>query len=103
MYDFAVQERRFATRNTRIRYPDSPARYLRVKIADEGEGPLEIAGAAVFFVKETLSQDVPWPVTSTRIRSPKACRISITLLPAPFITFLPLNWFWETADTSLVW
>lgn len=60
VYDFTVKERSFTTRDTRVRYPDSTARYLRVKIADAGEGPLEIAGATIFFVKETPAREIPW-------------------------------------------
>ncbi len=58
IYDFTVKERNFTTRNTRIRYPDSTARYLRVRIADDGEGSLGITGATVFFVKETPAREV---------------------------------------------
>jgi len=60
VYDFTVKERSFTTRDTHVRYPDNTARYLRVKIADDGEGPLDIAGATVFFVKETPAQEIPW-------------------------------------------
>ena len=60
VYDFTVKERGFTTRNTRVRYPESTARYLRVKIADDGEGPLEITGATIFFVKETPAREVTW-------------------------------------------
>ncbi len=63
VYDFTVKERKFTTRNTRVRYPDSTARYLRVKIADEGEGALEIGSASVFFVKETPAREVQWSAT----------------------------------------
>jgi hypothetical protein len=61
IYDFTVRERGFTTRDTRVRYPESTARYIRVTIADDGEGPLEITGAAVFFVKETPAREVLWP------------------------------------------
>ena len=61
VYAFTVRERGFTTRNTAIRYPESTARYLRVKIADDGEGALEISGATVFYVKETPAQEVPRP------------------------------------------
>ncbi len=63
VYDFTVKERGFTTRNTSIRYPESTARYLRVKIADDGEGPLEITGATVFFIEETPAREVFWPST----------------------------------------
>jgi hypothetical protein len=58
VYAFTVKERGFTTRNTSIRYPESTARYLRVRIADEGEGPLEITGATVFYVKETPAREI---------------------------------------------
>ena len=63
IYDFTLKERGFSTRNTRVRYPDSTARYLRVQVADEGEGPLEMGGATVFLVKETPAREVRWPAT----------------------------------------
>lgn len=63
VYDFTVKERSFTTRDTRVRYPESTARYLRVKIIDDGEGPLEITGATVFFVKETPAREIPWPAS----------------------------------------
>ncbi|MFQ5874682.1 MAG: DUF3999 family protein [Dehalococcoidia bacterium] len=61
VYDFTVKERDFTTRDTHMRYPDSTTRYLRVAIADEGEGPLEVTGATVFFIKETPAREVLWP------------------------------------------
>jgi len=67
IYDFAEKERRFTTRDTRVNYPDTTARYVRVKIADEGGGPIEIAGATVFFSKETLAREVHWPASILNI------------------------------------
>ncbi|MBI4233760.1 MAG: DUF3999 family protein [Chloroflexi bacterium] len=64
VFDFTGRERRFTARDTRVRYPESTARYLRVRVADEGEGPLEIAGADVFFVKETPAVEASWPIAS---------------------------------------
>jgi hypothetical protein len=60
IYDFTVEEQSFTTRDTRVRYPESTARYVRVNIADEGEGPLDIAGATIFFVKETPAREISW-------------------------------------------
>jgi len=60
VYAFTVKKRGFTTRNTSIRYPESTARYLRVKIVDDGEGSLEISGATVFFVKETPAREISW-------------------------------------------
>jgi len=67
VYDFTVKERNFTTGDASVRYPESTARYLRVKIADGGEGPLEITGATVFYAKETPAKEVPWPVSSIDI------------------------------------
>ena len=61
VYDFTVKERGFTARDTRVRYPESTARYLRVKIADNGEGSLEITGATVFYVKEALAREISLP------------------------------------------
>lgn len=77
VYDFTVRERNFTARDTNIRYPDSTARYLRVKIADEGEGPLDITGATVFFVKETPAKEVPWPVSNMHISRDAARRTTL--------------------------
>jgi len=60
VYAFTVKERGFTTRNTSIRYPESTARYLRVRIDTGGEGSLEISGATVFFVKETPAREISW-------------------------------------------
>lgn len=82
VYDFTVKERGFTTRDTHVRYPESTARYLRVKIADNGEGPLEITGATVFFVKETPAQEIPWssPVfTTSRDAGQRTTNVEIDL------------------------
>ncbi len=47
IYDFTVRERNFNVRNTRISYPESAARYLRVQVFNGAEGPLEVTGAGV--------------------------------------------------------
>jgi hypothetical protein len=82
VYDFSVKERNFTTRNTSLRYPESTARYLRVKIADNGEGPLEITGATVFFVTETPAQEIPWPssiLDISRDASLRTTRVEVDL------------------------
>jgi hypothetical protein len=60
IYDFTVEEQSFTTRDTQVRYSESTARYVRVNIADEGEGSLDIAGATIFFIKETPAQEIAW-------------------------------------------
>ncbi len=61
IYDFTVEERGFSARDTRINYPYTSARYLRVRVIDEGQGPIEVAGASVSSVKETPPREVRWP------------------------------------------
>ncbi len=52
IFDFTVRERGFSTSNTRVSYPDSTARFLRVRIDDEGLEPLDISGGVVFFARK---------------------------------------------------
>ena len=47
IYDFTVQEQNFTARDTHIAYPRSGARYLRVRIINGEEEPLEVTGARV--------------------------------------------------------
>ena len=67
IYDFTVKERSFTTRDTRVRYADTAARFLRVRIADDGEGPLGITGANVLFVKKTPARETLWPASALDI------------------------------------
>ena len=52
IFDFTIAERGFTTRDTRVKYPSSTARYLRVRIVDEDQPPLEVGGAVVFFAQQ---------------------------------------------------
>ncbi|MBI4337859.1 MAG: DUF3999 family protein [Chloroflexi bacterium] len=61
IFDLTIQERNFTTRDTRIRYPESTARYLRIHILDNGEEPLDIRGATLFQVQEIAPQEVAYP------------------------------------------
>ena len=63
IFGFEVTGRGFVARDTRVRYPESTARYLRVHIADGPEGAVEVSGAAVFFTKEVPAREVEWPVS----------------------------------------
>ncbi len=71
IYDFTAKEQSFTARDTRIRYPETTARYVRVKIADEGGVPLEIAGATVFLARETEVRQVSWPISTFSIGQDK--------------------------------
>ena len=52
IFDFTIRERNFTTRDTRVKYPPSTARYLRIRIINGEESPLEITGAVAFINQE---------------------------------------------------
>ena len=52
IFDLTIEERGFTTRDTRVTYPDSTARFLRVQITDEDLEPLSIGGGVVFFARQ---------------------------------------------------
>ena len=68
IFEFTLKERNFTTRFTRVRYSESTVRFLRVRIINDGEEPLEITGASVFSVAETPAQELSYPAfISSRI------------------------------------
>jgi hypothetical protein len=82
VYAFTVKERGFTTHDTSIRYPESTARYLRLKIADDEEGSLEITGATVFFIKETPAREIPWDasiLSTTRDSDQRTTNVEVDL------------------------
>ena len=66
IFDFTLDERDFTAKDTRVRYPESTVRYLRVKIINEEEEPLEVTGASVFSVTETAARDVAYQATISK-------------------------------------
>jgi Protein of unknown function (DUF3999) len=65
IFDFTVRERAFITQNTRVSYAESTVRYLRVRIANGAEPPLEVSGATVYAVKETPARKAVYDVVIT--------------------------------------
>ena len=63
IFDFTLKERGFTRRFTRVGYPESTMRFLRVRIINDNEDPLNITGASVFSVAETLAEEVHYPAT----------------------------------------
>lgn len=57
IYDFTPADRQFRVNHTAVTYPQSAARYLRVKVLSQGEPSLPIDGAKVFLVEETAAQE----------------------------------------------
>ncbi len=60
IYDFTVEEQGFNARNTRVSYPESAARYLRVRVLNGGAGPLEIDGASVALAEDFPAVETPY-------------------------------------------
>ena len=56
IFDFTVEERRFNARNLEVDYPESTARYLRIRITNNDEEPLRISGAKVSSVQVKPAQ-----------------------------------------------
>ena len=52
IFDFTESERDFTASDTRVAYPESSLRYLRVKVVNGAEEPLQITGAEVSVVVE---------------------------------------------------
>ena len=67
VHDFRLVDTVATSRNTAVSYPDSTARYIRVRVLDDGNGPLAITGARVFAIQEELRHEVSWPTTLTDI------------------------------------
>ena len=61
--DFTDLERGFNIRETKIVYPRSTVRYLRVRIQNNGETPLQVTGANVAFLEEASPQIVDYAST----------------------------------------
>lgn len=80
IFAFAVTERDFAARHTRIRYPESTARYLRVRIINGGAEPLNITGAAVSRVRERAEQERDYRPAVVRRGEDAAARATVVTL-----------------------
>ena len=52
IFDFTIQERNFNAADTRLQYPASTSRYLRIRIINGDEPPLEVQGASAFFFQK---------------------------------------------------
>ena len=65
IFDFTVKEQGFSTSNTRVSYPDSTARFLRIRITDDGLEPLDIRGGVVFFARKLEPQLSTIPLVIT--------------------------------------
>lgn len=80
IFDFTRSERNFNARHTRIRYPDSTARYLRVKIINGTAKPLNITGAAVSLIRESKAQERDYRPASVNRVEDSANRATVVTL-----------------------
>lgn len=64
IYDFTSTDRQFNARHTSIQFPQTTARYLRVRVLNGGETPLEITGASVFLSEDIPAQETVYPPVS---------------------------------------
>ena len=62
IFDFTIKERDFTTRDTRVKYPSSTARYLRVRIIDGELPPLDVQGAVVYFAQQIQPRRAEFPI-----------------------------------------
>lgn len=61
IFDFSAPEGNFTSRNTRISYPESAARYVRARVRDEGGEGLKISGLAVSLATVSPPQERAYP------------------------------------------
>ena len=67
IFDFTPTDREFRFHHTTVNYPQSAARYLRVKVLNKGEPPLEINGASVFLVEEVAARETEYLPASSSV------------------------------------
>ena len=67
VHDFRLKDTEVTSRNTTVRYPDSTARFIRVRILDDGDGPLTVTGARVSSTQAEPRREVAWPAAITDV------------------------------------
>ncbi len=67
VHDFRLKDTEVTSRNTTVRYPDSTVRFIRVRILDDGDGPLTITGARVSATQAEPRREVSWPAAITDV------------------------------------
>ena len=80
IFDFTRSERNFNARHTRIRYPESTARYLRVKVINGTAKPLNITGTAVSLIRESKAQERDYRPASVNRVEDSANRATVVTL-----------------------
>lgn len=80
IFDFTLKERNFTSRFTRVGYPESTVRFLRVRIIDNEEKPLNITGASVYSVVENPAEEASYPATIIQRTEDSAKRTSLIVI-----------------------
>ncbi len=57
IYNFTSSGQEFRVHHTSVGYPQSAARYVRVRVLNGGESPLQITGATVFLSEEAAARE----------------------------------------------
>ena len=82
IFAFTVMERHFTTRDTRVTYPASTARFLRVRVLDDGEESLTIQGVVVFFAQQLEPRRADIPLLITGREEDPQDKLTVLLLDA---------------------
>ena len=80
IFDLTIEERGFTTRDTRVTYPDSTARFLRVQITDEDLEPLSIGGGVVFFARQLEPRRATLPLAIVSVEDDPEQKETVLLL-----------------------
>ena len=67
IYGFTSSDQEFRVHHTSVRYPQSAARYLRVKVLNGGEAPLQIIGAKVYLAEEVAARETEYAPMSVAV------------------------------------
>lgn len=71
IYDFTSSDKQFNVRDTGVKYSESAARYIRVKVLESEGQSLKIAGASVYLTEETPAIETAYlPVNASNVADP---------------------------------
>lgn len=79
IFDLTIKEKDFSTQDTRISYPASTDRYLRIKIVGKEKEALDIYGATAYFTQESAPEEMTYPTTVTLHQEEEKKQRSITV------------------------
>ena len=77
VYDLSVEGVGRVSHDTRLQYDESSAQYIRVRIADQGDGSLEVQAASVYFVDSTPARETQWPVSILSVAQDTELRATV--------------------------